>query len=897
MSKNLTRKGLALGALVALGSTLFAGAPAFAGTESAKVTLVPTVGTTYTTLIGASFDLKTELDDTLDNLDGKDFTELTYVITNPSAQKLHIDLDGASGAAFGVVKYQTADAAADVAGAYTGTYDAVDFKTSKAIVVTHSTVSQSADNDDVGPNTLRIKTSTDSTDAFSVTVQAFLDDNRDGIIGALEYTSPVRTLNFIKASAATVTTTVTTSTIGGTVLEGTVVIGNDVNNRSLEGQVSIGFFKNAAAYKLNGAANASVDTVDVSWDTVDGVLKNKQYNTTSAIATGNYTAKAYFGVDRAVIGTESVAVTPLNGTVTSADHTDFVLSTASSNVLVGTVSAAATTSVRSGYTGAVNFKTSVLNTNNAGSAAIASTGATRVKVAGVKVKVTLTKGSTFGSTHTVTAGGKTLTATSGAVSYEALTDANGEVAIAATSNLGTADDAYVVTVSVLTDDSGWQTTTDANTVTFTAATNTTKSLETTDLAGSGAQLQVAKGGSLSVKYLLRDQFGAASTVAGTYRVSVASSNPTGGASIAGTAALSNGEATFTFTDNTVTATGSYTLTATLQKLNTAGTAYDAISVVNKVLVVNVGTAAVTDISVPSNHTAAGLLVSPKDFVSHDLRLDANSKTWAGIGHLSVDGTDAFVVTGTATSASGASVPGALVTVALTGGQLVAINDSVANALLAVDSITVRANSSGVYSVLVYSHKAGVNSIKVTSGSSTKTVTATWAYPSAADADSKLTITGANILKAGRSSSFAVALTDKWGNAIKSAVTVDVAQDGAGYLVSTPTAVGATTGTARLNLITQPADGGLTTLTVTYDVAGTTTDVVATKSILVGVSASITKAATSKVTVKNAAGLTVKVVRGTKSSTKTATSDSYKVSLKGGKGTVSVYVNGIKVASK
>ena len=67
--------------------------------------------------------------------------------------------------------------------------------------------------------------------------------------------------------------------------------------------------------------------------------------------------------------------------------------------------------------------------------------------------------------------------------------------------------------------------------------------------------------------------------------------------------------------------------------------------------------------------------------------------------------------------------------------------------------------------------------------------------------------------------------------------------------------------------------------------------------MVGVSATVVKAATSKVTVKNANGLDVKVVRGTKSVTKAATSDKYAVSLKGGTGSVKVYVENILVASK
>jgi hypothetical protein len=64
MSKNLTRKGLAFGALVALGSTLFAGVPAQAN-SSGPLTLLPDGGTaagaTYTSLIGAGLTLSSTL--------------------------------------------------------------------------------------------------------------------------------------------------------------------------------------------------------------------------------------------------------------------------------------------------------------------------------------------------------------------------------------------------------------------------------------------------------------------------------------------------------------------------------------------------------------------------------------------------------------------------------------------------------------------------------------------------------------------------------------------------------------------------------------------------------------------------------------------------------------------
>ncbi len=53
-------------------------------------------------------------------------------------------------------------------------------------------------------------------------------------------------------------------------------------------------------------------------------------------------------------------------------------------------------------------------------------------------------------------------------------------------------------------------------------------------------------------------------------------------------------------------------------------------------------------------------------------------------------------------------------------------------------------------------------------------------------------------------------------------------------------------------------------------------------------------------VKNASGANITIVRGTKTLTKVATSDSYRITLKGikaGKRSVKVYVNDILVKSK
>ncbi|MCF8529353.1 MAG: hypothetical protein K9G13_02950, partial [Aquiluna sp.] len=80
MSKNTTRKGIAFGAMVALGASLFAGAPAQAN-SSGPLTLLPNGGTatgaTYTSLIGAGLTLSSVLD-----ADKQQTAITTFVATN-----------------------------------------------------------------------------------------------------------------------------------------------------------------------------------------------------------------------------------------------------------------------------------------------------------------------------------------------------------------------------------------------------------------------------------------------------------------------------------------------------------------------------------------------------------------------------------------------------------------------------------------------------------------------------------------------------------------------------------------------------------------------------------------------------------------------------------------------
>jgi hypothetical protein len=88
MSKNLTRKGLALGAIVALGSTFFSGAAAHAAglADTSFVSLAPTTGTDYAVIAGAgnTFSISANEASTLTTGNIKFLVADTSGLINPS---------------------------------------------------------------------------------------------------------------------------------------------------------------------------------------------------------------------------------------------------------------------------------------------------------------------------------------------------------------------------------------------------------------------------------------------------------------------------------------------------------------------------------------------------------------------------------------------------------------------------------------------------------------------------------------------------------------------------------------------------------------------------------------------------------------------------------------------
>jgi len=90
MYKNMTKKGLALGAGIALVASGLAAVPAQADTTG-PVTLVPTAGTTFNSILQSGFSLKSEIDPF--SASAEEAGALSYLIENPGAAAIGATFD------------------------------------------------------------------------------------------------------------------------------------------------------------------------------------------------------------------------------------------------------------------------------------------------------------------------------------------------------------------------------------------------------------------------------------------------------------------------------------------------------------------------------------------------------------------------------------------------------------------------------------------------------------------------------------------------------------------------------------------------------------------------------------------------------------------------------------
>jgi hypothetical protein len=856
MSKNLTRKGLALGAVVALGSSLFAGTPASAAPTA--LFLESAFGTNLNGVLGENFVL----------------SGTAAGAASPDVVKYYVE--GVTAANLTVVgRYVTDLSATSVSGSTYGAPTSVGDTDAAAKIATIVAPAWTAGN--AYQFALKVN-STNVTATTSVKVTPFLDSVlADGKPGANELTGTPVTIVFNKASELTATPTLKAISMGASV-KATVAVSTvnleqfratSAGAPAAQGFVNVDFTQNGAAFHSDKVP---------TWNTTD-----KEFVVDS---TGNPTASSVYGATAQFGSTDSASaalVTAAAGEVSA----------------LGAFAVAKNTS----YAASANSSTDVIR-SGAGVVSI-STVVTPVSGKAKTQKVTFTiaeqGANTLDAAGSVAAGGKTLTnAKSGTVediSVEVTADADGKATLAITYTGIKAGNQIVISA---TGAGAAGSVAVASNVTLTGQDSVAKAIvDNSAAASAGTSVrQVAKGSAMSIDYTLVDQFG--QTPAGDFQLVISENSSS--ANFTANVAVSSGKATFSGSDNS-TSDNDYVVTATVQKKNATSGNWEAIGAglarTSAIQIAAVGT--------PSSvtTTAAATTGVTRDSVTYvagntDLEQSSVERTAPSNG---------TTLSGNVVGASGAVVDGASVT--FTGANLL----FKAGNVYGVGSITVRTDASGAHgTVNVYSNKAGKQTVTVTSGGASKTVDITFAAVTTGGSvwttDAPLRIAPGKTLKV------TATLADKYGNAVDtSGSLVKVSYTGPGFLTATPATETDADGKISFTVLLGAADEGAATVKFTFAGANGTLeetssndDVVSTSTIVIGAATvagataavagstkrffvSVDGNTSAKSVVVKVAGKTFKTLKGS------SAKKSYAVAAPKGTHKVTVFVGGKLIATK
>ncbi|AIC48064.1 beta strand repeat-containing protein [Rhodoluna lacicola] len=878
MSKNLTRKGLALGAVVALGSTLFAGTPASAATAISLDTAFGTSGTTQNGVLGEYFTLASSL------------------TGGTSGDKLKFKVEGATAANLVATSRSTVSlTATGAAGSYTAaSVAAVDTYAASTIPVVDNNAKVAA----VIPvayvagqyTQVAFGLGAAVTDTTTLKITPFIDNGvTDNLITAGELTGTPVSITFHKPSTITATPTLSSITTGSAVTA-VVALNNGINVEQLRLQANgapVDASKIGVKFLYNGVAQAETA---VRWNTTDKAFQ--------ATAENAVTGKIY-GATGVVDGTDSVSA----GSGTSSSATNI---TATSALSVSGAQYRATDSAAPGTT------TQVVRAGAGTITAefdVTTVAATKLK-SGQKVSFTVVEDGvdSLDAGASVTAGGKTLTNSSTltrqSITVDVTTDKDGNAALPISytglknNNTLRVFGSYIASGGALTTVPASSTVASGGFL-LTGEDSLAVKLVNEDKSGNAAAVsRVAKGGTLSLPFVLVDQFGM--TPVGTYRATVTNA---GNASITSPIALVDGKMSVSVKDNsTADNNAGYAVTAQIQKLGTNGVTYTDVSGVTESHTVSVG--AVTTGSTitlgalgSATPAAASATLKPGNFdILQNKTIQVGTTTIAS----------GSVVTGP----TGAAVAGAKVTFSAKG--VLFISNNVAG----LDSLTVTANENGVLPAIgIMTNTVGKTTITATSGSGSATATITVA--AVATGGYSWTITAPTSILPGQTLKVTGVLKDAYGSLVNTldADSISVVYTGPGYVTTTIAKGTDADGAVSFSVLLGAADSGTATVKFTYGgadlIAADTVvdDVVATASIIIGAAPVTAPAATAAVSgstgkfyvsATNAAAKKVVVkVAGKFFSSFTGTAAKKTVALKAPKGKhkVTVFVGGKLVTTK
>jgi hypothetical protein len=747
MLKKDTRKGVSLGSIFALiASLLFVGgvsSPAAAADGENSVVMDPAKGTSYTMLITEDFQVVTRLGA---NVNGSLVTTLKWLIEKP----VGVGLSTSN-------KVGTAEIAAatwtddyrEVSGTATSSVIAADGATTTSgnIASNHvlklQVVSFSADA--VQPTSL--------STAVTVHVTPWLDLDGDGTLDASEPQGDRQAIAFVPWSGIGATVDIAAVSAGDTRLTGSSVIPATVNREQLNSNFVIEVIGKDYADQVTKFGNYLGG--DSKSSAVSGTLLSQKATnfvsvssvTTVPISPTSYSVRLYYGTIGQ--GTQ-VAAKNINSTV----NTVAALSIAP---VVGT-NITADWKVRPNQTYTVKVH--------------ASTGSGAISVSGAVLNVALSGESLVLGVKEISINGAAST-TSYPTALSVTTGADGFASFTLQTFGFANEDAITITVNK-------------------GATNTSGTLTTYDpvytVVEGSAYYAVAPGASVAMNYAVEDQYGVASART-DQRLKVERTATTGFnyAETISYVAVSGGAATFNYSGQPATATGSTQVTVTLQRMNSNNGTYATDS----------GSSAITtDIVVTStaNSFGTGLATSFSASVSYF----PSTVSWT-----TVEGTVA--VTGSA--------------VVVTGPSALIFRASAALPATTSGGITVAAGSGGAYSFQVAGKLVGSHTMTLTNG--TATTTSLFVVDAVSDDNGYAMSFDVTSVTPGKTAIVTGTLVDENGNPVDTTnedgdATIAISYTGtAGIPVGTlPTETDAN-GEFKLSLLTSAADEGTLTITATY----------------------------------------------------------------------------------
>ncbi len=762
MSTIVTRKSLAFGAIVALATTAFAGTPASAAGE---IVVVPSAGTSYSTLITDAFTLE---------------TSFAPGVVNGNSQ-LKFQIKTAKAASFKSVAATSAPTAAAIGGASAVASATGDASDAAAFVQYVTAAGTAATN----RNFLGLKLSgiTYTSDSVDAVVTSFVDSNNDGLLTSGEWATS-KTVSFKKYADVTATLALTDPKVGDTTAKGSLTLAG-LNQAQIQSAVLLSFKK---------AAGVTLDTFDTQ-DTANAVAAANGLTAKSTDA-GDYVATT--GTVDSTDGFDTGDTVYLTATVDGKSVGTAVTKTATART-ISKFEATVDTNDNGLATG--NFAR--LNSEFSTTAVVYDIASPAAAVAGVAVSASVTSSRTAWSTDAAEAQSVSLNGTV-YTTYATLA-----AAVAAL----TSDASGKVTVKLVPKNfvSG-----DTFDVKFTAQ-NVTKTVQTTQAAAvykvadadSASVRKIAKNTSATLKFTVKDQFGVSAT-ATNLRLTVTST-------VLKTSYVPvvSGAATVTFTPTT-DATDSVTIATALEASTVA--ADQSVSWAGSARATNAGSIKINISSVADSFDTAPALA----FINGTTAWTTSTTAKQALENKAYTATDFPVVAGATLAQIRGSVntDGASVTVSGAGLAFVV------NGKVYADTVTFIAASAdaGDFDVFVAGHKAGVSTVTFKTGDITKTVDVT--FDAAVVTSLKNTVVAApSAAQAGRAVTVSATLTDAYGNAI-AGKQVKFAVAGVGSLSSSD-AVTDASGVATVRLVSSYGEDGDSVVTVSHNGGDNAADTTAT----------------------------------------------------------------------